>query len=78
MHIKNYEILLEKIDAGIQYIEDQNKKLEPVLDYLTDQMLLKKEELTAKEIFEYHLKLQELKVNSLLLLTKMREILVYK
>lgn len=76
--MKNYELLTQKIDEGIQYIVDQNKKLDPVLTYLTKQMIDKKEELTAKEIFEYHLRLQELKVNSLLLLTKMKEILEYK
>lgn len=76
--MKNYELLTQKIDEGIQYIVDQNKKLDPLLTYLTEQMIDKKEELTAKEIFEYHLRLQELKVNSLLLLTKMKEILEYK
>lgn len=76
--MKNYELLTQKIDEGIQYIVDQNKKLDPLLTYLTEQMIAKKEELTAKEIFEYHLRLQELKVNSLLLLTKMKEILEYK
>lgn len=76
--MKNYELLTQKIDEGIQYIVDQNKKLDPLLTYLTEQMINKKEELTAKEIFEYHLRLQELKVNSLLLLTKMKEILEYK
>ena len=76
--MKNYELLTQKIDEGIQYIVNQNKKLDPLLTYLTEQMIDKKEELTAKEIFEYHLRLQELKVNSLLLLTKMKEILEYK
>lgn len=76
--MKNYELLTQKIDEGIQYIVDQNKKLDPLLTYLMEQMINKKEELTAKEIFEYHLRLQELKVNSLLLLTKMKEILEYK
>lgn len=76
--MKNYELLTQKIDEGIQYIVDQNKKLDPLLTYLTEQMINKKEELTVKEIFEYHLRLQELKVNSLLLLTKMKEILDYK
>lgn len=76
--MKNNTLLVQKIDEGIQYIMDQNKKLDPLLTYLTEQMIAKKEELTAKEIFEYHLRLQELKVNSLLLLTKMKEILEYK
>ena len=71
-------MLIQRIDEGIAYIEQQNKELQPVLDYLTQQIIERKEELTTKEIFEYHIKLQELKVNSLIVLTKMKEILHYK
>ena len=71
-------MLIQRIDEGIAYIEQQNKELQPVLDYLTQQIIERKEELTTKEIFEYHIKLQELKVNSVIVLTKMKEILHYK
>jgi hypothetical protein len=76
--MKNNDMLIQRIDEGIAYIEQQNKELQPVLDYLTQQIIERKEELTTKEIFEYHIKLQELKVNSLIVLTKMKEILHYK
>ena len=76
--MKNNDLLIQRIDEGIAYIEDQNKRLDPLLEYLTEQMLERKEELSATEIFEYHVKLQELKVNSLLVLEKMKEILQYK
>jgi hypothetical protein len=75
--MKNTDLLIQRINEGLSYIENQNKQLEPVLEYLTQQMIERKEELSAKEIFEYHVKLQELKVNSLLVLTKMKEILHY-
>lgn len=75
--MKNIDLLIDKIDEGIKYIQDQNKKLDPVLTYLTEQMLERKEELTAREIFEYYIRLEELKVNSLLLETKMKEVLEY-
>ena len=75
--MKNIDLLIDKIDEGIKYIQDQNKKLDPVLTYLTEQMLERKEELTAREIFEYYIRLEELKVNSLLIETKMKEVLEY-
>ena len=75
--MKNINLLIDKIDEGIKYIQDQNKKLDPVLTYLTEQMLERKEELTAREIFEYYIRLEELKVNSLLVETKMKEVLEY-
>ena len=75
--MKNIDLLIDKIDEGIKYIQDQNKKLDPVLTYLTEQMLERKEELTVREIFEYYIRLEELKVNSLLIETKMKEVLEY-
>ena len=75
--MKNIDLLIDKIDEGIKYIQDQNKKLDPVLTYLTEQMLERKEELTAREIFEYYIRLEELKVNPLLVETKMKEVLEY-
>ena len=75
--MKNINLLIDKIDEGIKYIQDQNKKLDPVLTYLTEQMLERKEELTAREIFEYYIRLEELKVNPLLVETKMKEVLEY-
>ena len=75
--MKNIDLLIDKIDEGIKYIQDQNKKLDPVLTYLTEQMLERKEELTAREIFEYYIRLEELKINSLLVETKMKEVLEY-
>ena len=76
--MKNTDLLIVRINEGIEYIEQQNKKLDPVISYLQEQMIERKEELSTKDIFEYHLKLQQLKVDSLLLLTKMKEILEYK
>lgn len=75
--MKNIDLLIQKIDEGIKYIQDQNTKLDPVLSYLTEQMIERKEELTAREIFDYYIRLEELKVNSLLVETKMKEILEY-
>lgn len=75
--MKSKDLILQKIDNGIKYIQDLNEKLDPVISFLEKQMIEKKEELDAKDIFEYYLRLQELKVNSLLIETKMREVLDY-
>ena len=75
--MKNIDLLIQRIEEGIKYIQDQNTKLDPVLSYLTEQMIERKEELTAREIFEYYIRLEELKVNSLLIETKMKEVLEY-
>lgn len=76
--MKNNTLLVQKIDEGIKYIQEQSKKLDPVLSYFSNRILLEKDNLSTKEVFEYYLKLQELKVNSLLLLTKMKEIQDYE
>jgi len=75
--MKNYDLMKQKIEEGISYIQEQDKKLAPVLEYFSDQVLQRKDELTTEQIFEYYCKLQELKVNSLILLAKMKEILDY-
>lgn len=76
--MRNNDLLIERIDEGIKYIQDQMEKLDPVLSYLSEQIIERKEELDTREIFEYFVRLEELKVNSLLVETKMREILNYK
>lgn len=76
--MKNNTLLIQKIDEGIKYIQEQSKKLDPVLSYFSNRIFLEKDNLSTKEVFEYYLKLQELKVNSLLLLTKMKEIQDYE
>lgn len=76
--MKNYNLLIEKIDNGIKYLQEQSKKLDPVICYLEKQLIERKEELDAKDIFDFYIRLQELKVNSLLVECKMKEILDYQ
>lgn len=76
--MKNYDLLIEKIDNGIKYLQEQSKKLDPVICYLEKQLIERKEELDTKDIFDFYIRLQELKVNSLLVECKMKEILDYQ
>ena len=69
--------LVDKIQEGIDFVTKQDEKLRPVLDYLTEVCIEKKEELPAGKAFEYLTAFMQMKTESLLLLTKMREILEY-
>ena len=75
--MRNYELLIQKIDEGIAYLDKQNKKLDPIIEYLTSLCLEKKEDLPADKCFEYILEFMKAKNDMLLLQTKMREILTY-
>lgn len=75
--MKNYELLIEKIDEGIAYLDRQSKKLDPVIDYLTLLCIQKKEELSPDLAFQYIIEFMKMKNDALLLQVKMREILKY-
>lgn len=74
---KNNELIIKKIDEGIKYITEQDRKLQPVIDYLTELCISKKEELSVDEAFNYLIQFMNTKTESLLLLSKMREILAF-
>lgn len=76
MH-KDFSALIEKIDEGIKFVEEQDKKLQPVIDYLTQSCIEQMQQLSPDKKFEYLLQISNLKVENLLLLTKMKEILEY-
>lgn len=72
-----HEQLIKKIQEGIDYVTKQDEKLRPVLDYLTQTCIEHKEEIPAEKAFEYLTIFMQMKTESLLLLTKMQEILEY-
>jgi len=72
--MRNFQALIKKIDEGIAFVQKQNEKLSPVIDYLTEKCIEQKENLPPDKSFEYLLQLTNLKVESLLLLTKLKEI----
>lgn len=75
--MKNNQLLINKINEALNYIQEQDEKLNPVLEYLSNCMLENKELLSPKECFDYYLQLREQKVNSILLLSKLKEVLDY-
>ena len=50
---KNNKLLIEKIEDGIKFIQQQDKKLTPIIDYLTNNCLNGTENLSADKSFEY-------------------------
>lgn len=73
----NEDELIKKIDEGIRFLVRQDKKLTPVINFLTRSCVKDMEKLSPDKKFEYLLQITNLKVESLLLLTKMKEILEF-
>ena len=69
--------LISKIQEGIDFVTKQEEKLRPVLDYRTEKWIEKQEDLPADKAFEYLTAFMQMKTESLLLLTKMQEVLEY-
>ena len=78
--MKNTDLLFQKIEDSLTYLYSLDEKLKPLLDYLTDRMVkgLQDEEISVKEAFEMWLSIQEQYTNSILLQTKLKEILDYR
>lgn len=65
------------LEEGLAFVQKQDEKLQPVIEYLTQCCSEQMDELPADKKFEYLLKLTNLKVESILLLTKLHEILEF-
>ena len=72
------DILTDKINNGIKYIQELDEKMQPVLEYLTNSCLTDMEKLSPDKKFEYLIQFLNVKTESLLLLTKMKEVLQYR
>lgn len=77
--MKNIDILKQNIEDGLMFIEKQQNEIRPLITYLTKIMKENIEDgsLTAKEAFQMYVKLMELDTNSILVISKMKEILNY-
>ena len=72
-------ILKQNIEDGLMFIEKQQNEIRPLITYLTKIMKENIDDgsLTAKEAFQMYVKLMELDTNSILVISKMKEILNY-
>jgi len=69
--------LLKMIMDGKAYVARLEKKLDPLIEYLCEQCVEKKEELPPDKCFDYLLRFMTVKTESLLLLSKLQEVLDY-
>lgn len=77
--MKNIDILKQNIEDGLNFIEKQQNEVRPIITYLTKIMKENIDDgsLTAKDAFNMYIKLMELDTNSVLIISKMKEILTY-
>lgn len=75
----NYKMLKESIEDGLSYIKEQQEKNRPIIDALTKVLInkLPEADLTFKEALSFYHMLMEQETNSILVITKMQEILNY-
>lgn len=69
--------LINKIDEGIHFLTEQEKRLKPAIDYFTQSCLETMDQVSPEKKFEILLQLMSVKTEGLLLLTKMREMLEF-
>lgn len=77
--MKNYNLLKQRLEEGIKFLEQQQTKLMPVIDVLTEMALdkIKRETLSFTEVMAIYNQLMEQQTNSIMLLTKIKEIIDY-
>lgn len=76
--MKNTDLLTRRIEEAIAFLSKQDEKLLPIYEALADS--IKGEELMSIPLpkrIEMYIKLQEQYTNSVLLLSKLKEILEY-
>lgn len=78
--MRSNELIYAKLQEALKYLCETERKLKPFIDKVTDIMLHKisEDEVTAKEAYEMFLGLQEYYTNSVLLITKIQEVIDYR
>lgn len=77
--MRRSDLISKKLDDALTYLEEQDRKLSPHLNALSD-LLIKKiheEELSAQEVFKMYIGLQQQYTDTILLITKIKEIIDY-
>ena len=77
--MKNYDILKQNIEEGLDYIKAQQQVMQPVINHLSKYLAdnIHESGLSYKECFDVYLKLMEQETNSILVISKMQEVLTY-
>lgn len=77
--MKNIDKLVENIEEGLSYIKSQQEKTRPLIDALSTLLVnnIEEADLSYRELLSFYLNLMEQETNSILLITKMQEVLTY-
>lgn len=75
----NYKMLKENIEEGLSYIQKQQEEIRPLINALNKVLIekLPEADLTFKEALAFYQTLMEQETNSILVITKMQEVLNY-
>ena len=77
--MKNIDKLVENIEDGLEYIKKQQEKTRPLIDALSTHLIDKLDEadLSYRELLSFYINLMEQETNSILVISKMQEVLTY-
>lgn len=78
--MRNTDLISQRLEKALEYLYEQDTKLKPLLEYLQDLIVreVHNENLTVREAFEMFLKIQEQYTNSIVLISKIKEIIDFK
>ena len=78
--MKNSELISKKLDEALTYLNEQETKLKPFLDILQEKLIegIPKSELSVEQAFNMYLAIQKQYTDSILLMTKIKEIMDFK
>lgn len=78
--MKRNDLISKKLDEALEYLYKQEEEIKPFLSILNDILLkkIKEEDLTIDKAFEMYHKITEQYTNSILLITKIKEIIEFK
>lgn len=78
--MKNTDLIFKKLDESLMYLYEQEEKLKPVLDTFLQIVSnkAKQEELSFKDALTMLIQTQQQYTNTILLITKIREIIDFK
>ena len=78
--MKNTDLICKKLDESLAYLYEQEEKLKPVLDLFLDIVInkAKQDDISFKDALQMLIQTQEQYTNTILLITKIREIIDFK
>ena len=78
--MKNTDVIAKKLQDALSYLYNQESNLKPFINYLQDILLnaIDKENISVKDAFEMYLAIQKQYTDSVMLITKIKEIIDFK